>query len=260
MQKILPTSSNPFALASTLPADVVDFRTRVGAEKRARMRERLLIATFDAYAGSAPGTRPVIDDVINVAGVSRGTFYKYFESLDEILPELGQRMAEEMVTTYQTLFGDVADVAVRAAGGPLLTLSRAAMEPARVVFTSRVDFVQYFNRDDQHGVAVKACLADARKAGVVAFDSLDAAMDFTIGAVLEGSHRIVHAPGLDPAYVHQLTVMILLGLGMQSDLANQAAAQAWQILSSQTAVLDWWKPAKLLSPSSPDGSLSRRST
>ncbi|MDB5868492.1 MAG: hypothetical protein JWP96_824 [Polaromonas sp.] len=239
-------------------AEILDFRTRVGAQKRARMRERLLAATFEAHAGSAPGTRPVIDDVIRVAGVSRGTFYKYFESLDEILPELGQRMAEEMVATYQQLFGDVADPAVRTAGGPLLALSRAAMEPARVAFTSKVDFVQYFNHGDLHGMEVKTCLLQAREAGALNFDSLDAAIDFSIGAVLEGTRRIQHAPGLDAAYAQQLTVMILRGLGMEPVAAGQAAAQAWQVLTKQSAALAWWQPGKLMNAPTPIPHISRR--
>jgi AcrR family transcriptional regulator len=244
MSTLLSTSTDA---AVPLPADLpADFRSRVGAEKRGRMRERLLVATFDAYAGSAPGTRPVIDDVVRVAGVSRGTFYKYFESLDEILPELGQRMAEEMVATYSQLFGRVEDVAVRAAGGPLLTLSRAAMEPARVVFTSKVDFVAYFDRDDLHGMAVTACLQEARAAGLMAFASLDAALDFTVGATQGGAQRIAHAPALDPAYAQQLTAMVLHGLGMPLADAQQAVATAWQVLVAHAAELPWWKPAKLL--------------
>jgi AcrR family transcriptional regulator len=237
---------------------ISDFRTRVGAEKRERTRERLLSATFEAYAGSAPGTRPVIDDVIRVAGVSRGTFYKYFESLDEILPELGQRMAQEMVATYEQLFGAVADPAVRTAGGPLLTLSRAAMEPARVAFTSRVDLVQYLNHDALHGMEIKACLLQAREAGVLSFESLDAAIDFSVGAALEGTRRILHAPGLDPAYSHQLTVMILRGLGMAPTAADQAAAQAWQVLTSRSAELAWWRPGKLINASAPIPTIARR--
>lgn len=236
------------------------FRTRAGAEKRARMRERLLSATFDAHAGSAPGTRPVIDDVIRVAGVSRGTFYKYFESLDEILPELGQRMANEMVATYEQVFGDVADPAVRTAGGPLLTLSRAAMEPARVAFTSSVDFVQYFNHEDLHGLEIKACLLQARESGSLSFESLDAAIDFSVGAVLEGTRRILHAPGLDPAYIHALTVMILRGLGMEQGAAGQAVAQAWQVLTSRSVTLAWWRPGKMLDSSPPASPTPRRSS
>ncbi len=267
--------------AAQPPVDVpADFRSRVGAEKRGRMWEIGIVApvakertgyptqkpealmtrliesctlpgdwVLDAYAGSAPGTRPVIDDVVRVAGVSRGTFYKYFESLDEILPELGQRMAEEMVATYSQLFGEasgIADVAVRAAGGPLLTLSRAAMEPARVVFTSKVDFVAYFDRDDLHGMAVTACLREARAAGLMAFASLDAALDFTIGATQAGAQRIVHAPRLDPAYAQQLTAMVLHGLGMPLADAQQAVLTAWQVLMAHSAELPWWKPAKLL--------------
>src|SRR3546814_6029616 len=70
-------------MTSTAPASVVpnpeDFRIRVAADRRERMRARLLDAVLDLYQPGRGGAHLVIDDVIQTAGVSRGTFYKRSE-------------------------------------------------------------------------------------------------------------------------------------------------------------------------------------
>ena len=104
-----------------------DFRVRVAAAKRDRMRARLITATQDAYLAADANRTPVIDDVIRQAGVSRGTFYKYFDSLDEVLAVIGRRAADEMLESFDALFASVPDPAVRVAAGPLMALARAAM-------------------------------------------------------------------------------------------------------------------------------------
>lgn len=222
-----------------------DFRIRLAAEKRERMRERLIEATLQAYAGSTPGLRPVIDDVVRVAGVSRGSFYKYFDSIEDILPVLGQRMADEMVDAFQRLFGDVADPALRIAAGPLLSFCRSAMDPTHVACTASVDFVAYFGQGRLHGMTVTDQLLAAREAGVLEFDSLDAAIDLVTGATMEGSRRVQRAPRLNVAHAKALTVAILCGLGMARAAAPRAAEQAWQLLMERCADLSWWRPAQI---------------
>src|SRR3546814_4224834 len=78
-------------MTSTAPASVVpnpeDFRIRVAADRRERMRARLLDAVLDLYQPGRGGAHLVIDDVIQTAGVSRGTFYRSEEHTSE-LPSL----------------------------------------------------------------------------------------------------------------------------------------------------------------------------
>lgn len=233
------------AATASVSAPTENFRSRVAADKRERMRERLIEATLQAYAGSTPGLRPVIDDVVRVAGVSRGSFYKYFDSIEEILPELGQRMADEMVDTFQRLSGDIADPAVRTAVGPLLSLCRSAMDPTHVACTASVDFGAYFGTGRLHGMAVTDQLLAARQAGVLRFDSLEAAIDLAIGTTMEGSRRVQRMPRLDPGYAAALAVGVLCGLGMARGAARRAADQAWQLLMQRCAALPWWRPAQI---------------
>src|SRR5690606_20562906 len=80
-----------------------DHRARVAGQKRERMRERLIDATMAAYLGCEAGRHPVVDDVIRLAGVSRGSFYKHFDAIDEVFAVIGRRMAQEMLASYGRL-------------------------------------------------------------------------------------------------------------------------------------------------------------
>jgi len=218
-----------------------DFRVRVAAAKRDRMRTRLITATQDAYLAAEANRTPVIDDVIRQAGVSRGTFYKYFDSLDEVLAVIGRRAADEMLASFDALFAAVPDPAVRVAAGPLMALARAAMEPRHGAFISKVDFVEFLGGSDPHAWIVKRCLTEARETGTLKFESLDAAMDVVVGTSLEGVRRIVKRRAMDDAYVREVVTLVMIGLGLGRRSAQRAVTQAWQLLQSASAALHWWR-------------------
>lgn len=231
------------ALTDTAPQDAPadDFRVRVAAEKRERMRARLVAATLDAYLHAEPGRAPVIDDVIRLADVSRGTFYKYFDSLDEVLAEIGGAMAADMLASFERLFAGV-DAAVSVAAGPLMAMARAAMEPRHGAFISRVDFVSLLAVEDPRALIVKRSLIDGRDAGTLHFASVEAAMDLVIGTSREGARRILETRVLDGAYIREVAVMVMLGLGLDRPQAEAAVSEAWQHLQRQSANLHWWQP------------------
>jgi AcrR family transcriptional regulator len=228
------------------PAATEDFRVRVAAQKRERMRARLIAATKDAYLAGGPKRMPVVDDVIRQASVSRGTFYKYFDSLDEVLAEIGHAVAGEMITTYDRLFAATNDPAVRIAVGPLMAMARAAMEPRHGAVIARVNFVEYLGGEDPGALIVKRSLTEAKNAGALEFDSLDAAIDVVIGATVEGVRRTCRTGVLDGAYIRELTAVLMIGFGLSRKRAQSAVAEAWQHLQRQSAALHWWRPVALV--------------
>ena len=206
------------------------------------MRERLITATMDAYLQAEPSRHPVIDDVIRVAAVSRGTFYKYFDSLDEVLAEIGRRVADEMLASFSLIFGDSDDAAMRVASGPLMALARSAMEPRHGAFISRVDFIDYLAGPDPRHQLVERSLIAGREAGVLKFQSLPAAIDAVIGLSVEGARRILRTRTLDGAYIREVATMVLLALGLPRRAADQAVSKAWQRLQQSKQHLPWWQP------------------
>lgn len=237
----------PSPLATVLPvepADAVpeDFRVRVAAEKRERMHARLIAATMDATLHAEPGKPLVIDDVVRLAGVSRGTFYKHFDSLEEVLAEIGRGMADEMLSSSERVFADIGDAAVRTAAGPLMAMARAAMEPRHGAFIARVDFIEFLGGEDPRSRIVKRCLTEGREQGRLVFDSLDAAVDLVVGVSVEGAKRILKTRVLDGAYIRETATLVMLGLGLPRAAAEQVVAAAWQHLQKNAAHLHWWKP------------------
>jgi AcrR family transcriptional regulator len=219
-----------------------DFRVREAAKKRERMRARLITATLDAFIDAHPGRVPVIDDVIRIAEVSRGTFYKYFDTLDDVLTEIGQRMAHEMLSSFEQIFDGVTDPAVRVAAGPLMATARAAMEPRHAAFISRVDFIEFLGGEDPRSRIVARSLTAARQEGAIKFASLDAAVDLVIGTSIEGARRMLKARSFDGAYVREVATMVMLGLGLPRKRAEQAVEASWQHLQNNSTNLHWWKP------------------
>lgn len=223
-----------------------DHRHRVARERRARMRERLIAATMDVYSQSTGGRRPVIDDVIRAADVSRGTFYKYFDTLDEVLTEIGRNAANEMLLSYDRLLGPLDDGAVMLATGPLMALARAAMDPPHGAIISHADMVDRISGDDPRRQLVYRSLNKGREQGVLQFDAIEAAFDLVIGTSVEGARRISRTGQLNGAAIRETVVMILLGLGMKRPAARRAVDAAWQLLQGAAEHLHWWKPVNLV--------------
>ena len=59
-------------------------RAQIGRAKRARTRKELVSAAFNVFAEKGFDA-PVVADFIAASGVSRGTFYNYFLTREEIL-------------------------------------------------------------------------------------------------------------------------------------------------------------------------------
>ena len=64
-------------------------------------------------------------------------------------------------------------------------------------------------------------------------------------ASVEGARRSLRTHRLDGAYIHELTAMVLRGLGVSPAAAKLAVARAWQRLADESATLHWWHPACL---------------
>lgn len=218
-----------------------DFRVRVAAERRERMRLRLLDAVLDL---NQPGGGPpaVIDDVVRRADVSRGTFYKYFDSVDAAVVALGEALTASLITDFEAAFEGEPDPAVRAIGGVAIVIARSWHDPRWAGFTSRVDYVDFFARRHVADVMVRDCLTAARGAGQIAFTSTDVAVDLIVGATVEARRRLLRGIDSPAPYADELILRAFCGLGMDAAAAARASHQAWQRIRDCAASFAWWTP------------------
>ncbi|MGJ7512496.1 TetR/AcrR family transcriptional regulator [Variovorax sp. GT1P44] len=190
-----------------------DHRVEVAAKKRALTRARLLEATMKVFA-EAHGRIPVIEDVVREAGVSRGTFYLHFLSLDEVLHAISLAQSDRMTTDILPLYDVLKEPWQRFAVGFRLFFKRAAQDPVWASFITRSStasnnklLVRDYMQED---------LRRGRENGQFSFADLNVAVDFMMGASVSG----IGALGLgvaDPeAYMDACVRMGLTGLGCSS--------------------------------------------
>ncbi len=220
------------------PAAASDWRVRVGRERREKMRERLLNAVLNCYAGRKQHEAPSIEDVIREADVSRATFYLHFLSLEDAVNALGQEIADETVRNMQSLLKMAETPLQHLATGIQLYLLRSVTDPKWAAFGSRTDFI---SRDTILRKAQQQHLIAARESKALHFKDLEAATSLMNGAMLEAMRHLVNTNDRSRAFVEETTVMILCGLRADYETAMRVVQErAIYIRGLAPDCVPWW--------------------
>lgn len=116
-----------------------DHRTRVAAERRERMRRRLVESAMLVFAEKGLDAS-VIDDVIVAAEASRGTFYHYFRTNAELLTATSEELGNELLSAIESRLSGFDDPALRIGCGIRLYFHTAREYPLVAKFLSRPGF------------------------------------------------------------------------------------------------------------------------
>jgi AcrR family transcriptional regulator len=221
-------------------AGPVNFRTRQAQVKRERMLARLLSATMEVCGDTGRRGAAVIDDVVRAAGVSRGAFYWYFNSLDEAIEALGRQLADEIIAETRALFLDQdRPVVLRAALGGQVMLCRARMDRTWARYLSNIHVLL---DDSAFVTGVRRNLEVGRADGVFRFTSLNMAVDFQIGAVMGAIRRCTFEPAPPLLELVETNRLILTGLGVDPVVAAATASEADAIVRQLgPGSLSWWR-------------------
>jgi AcrR family transcriptional regulator len=233
--------------ASTVDEAESDFRVRVAREKRERMRSRLLNAIMKIGSERKGRGPTVIDEVIQEAGVSRGTFYKYFETLEEALSALGRTLTDDMVLTLSHMFSDVEDPAFRISSASQFMMVRAALDPAWGGFVSHT---AHLSEDSFLVDAMRLNCETGKAQGLFTYASVEAAIDFHMGLIMQSMRRMPQI-GIDEDYIRDVAAIALIGLGVERSTAQKIAVEAGADLARRAPqFLTWWDAARIESISS----------
>lgn len=197
----------------------MDHRSKIAEKKRLLMRARLIDAAGRVFAEQT-GPMPVIDDVIREAKVSRGTFYNYFDSLEQVLAAIGQEFSNQMISDILPVYDVLTQPWQRASVGFRVYLVRALLDRKWAGFMGRPDAWSH------HTLVARYMAGDLEKGracGQFVFDDIDAAADFLMGATVQAIHSIRR--GLDDpnAYMNACTSMALASLGCKRKLCEEGA-------------------------------------
>jgi AcrR family transcriptional regulator len=226
---------------TTASAPAENHRIRVGREKRERMRAHLLQSVLQVCSAETSRDPAVIDDVIREANVSRGTFYKYFVSLDQAVSELGLQLAIEMTEGILAVYDPVEDPVLRTATGFQLFLLRSLIEPRWGAFVAHIGLLSGNNLLVSK---IKADISLGVKTGDYAVVSVDVATDLLMGAKIEAIRRIV-AGEQHLAYIQTMAGMVLRSFGVSASKADKSVMRAFERLRKEAPdTVAWWKPFK----------------
>jgi AcrR family transcriptional regulator len=195
-----------------------DHRTRVGRERSARTETRILEAAMGVFAEMGPDA-PKIDDFAQAAGISRGTFYNYFESVDELLEATSEWTTRGIIEAIEAALAGIDGPALRLGVGLRLFLDRAQADPIWCRFVARVWKVG--------GVELPAHdLEQGLRLGTFHARSFVAARDLLFGGLREALGRI-GAGEAPPDYGAQVTELCLQAVGL--DARRIAAVMAYEL-------------------------------
>lgn len=218
---------------------VEDHRVRVARQRRDRMQNRILDAVMVTCAARLKEDLPTVDDVIAEAQVSRATFYKYFNSVEEAIGVYGHKLMEEMFTSLGALFTERDDELSRMTTAVQLFLMRSVIDHQWGAFLSRT---AHLARETELVERVSQFLAGAREKGLAQFGNSQAAASLVVGAVLEAVRHVARTDLRSREYVEEVTSMILLGVGLSRAKSDELVHdRAIYIRGAAPDRLHWWR-------------------
>lgn len=199
----------------------LEARAAAAEQRRAKTRERLLDAASAVIAEKGPDATS-IEEIVAAAGVSRGTFYNYFPTTDDLVHALNARTADAFLGPMRDLVGELSDPALKLSSAAHFTLMTMVADPTRAWVMLRLEGARtprqrpashFLTRLFQEGIA-------SQQFEVI---DLEAARAVTIGA-LRMAAREVLMEGAPHDLTEQVVATVLLSLGMPTAVARKVSA------------------------------------
>lgn len=216
-----------------------DHRVRVAKMRRERMVARLLQAVMECYAEHVLTGPPTVDEVITRADVSRATFYKYFNSVDEAIEQRASELVDEMVESLKDLVSDEMKPVLLFTVSVHLFLLRSVLDKTWGAFVARSDLLR---SDGVLFQGMTSHLAAALEAREVRFSDAEAARMLAVGTMREAIRTISQTDSPRRSFVDQVMAMILIGLGVDEKAATALVSDATIFIRGASPDrLTWWR-------------------
>lgn len=197
-----------------------DHRVRVAAKRRHRMSAQLSAAALRVMARSGvEGT--TIDAIVQEAGASRGTFYKYYDSPSALIRAVGAELAEDLIRAVSPTLETIDDPAARLTSGFRTILHLAKENPLLGQFLVNAGWPAK-DHVPAYTERVGANLAAGIKQG--RFKTSQAVAEALVGGILIGILAEADPHNNDEALHFDATVALLRGVGIGTDEAEALAS------------------------------------
>jgi len=203
-------------------------RAQIGRAKRARTRKELVSAAFNVFAEKGFDA-PVVADFIAASGVSRGTFYNYFQTREEILAAVADELAREINASILPVLADLRDPAELAAAALRCFIGMAASDPIRGAILVRMIPVAGGPLNEQMRRHAVTMFSEGVSSGRFKIESIQAAHDIGLGMVAMVVRTILGKRHVPPNYAQVTLAMYLRSLGIQAREATRIATMPLKI-------------------------------
>jgi len=198
-------------------------RAQIGRAKRARTRKELVTAAFHVFAEKGFDA-PVVADFIAASGVSRGTFYNYFQTRQEILAAVADELAREINALILPVLSDLTDPAERVAASVRCFIGMAAGDPVRGAILVRMIPIAGGPLNEQMRRHAVAMFREGVSSGRFKIESIQAAHDIGLGMVAMVVRTILGKKHVPANYTQVTLAMYLRSLGIQAREATRIAS------------------------------------
>jgi AcrR family transcriptional regulator len=197
-------------------------RIEIGVEKRKQTRVELIAAAFRVFAEKG-FEAPVIDDFIVASGLSRGTFYNYFKTREEILKAVADELAREINDRILPLLKPLTDPAERICACLLCFIGMAAADETRGWILVRMIPVVGGPLNDHMRRHARNDLKKGVDMGRFQIASIPAALDLGLGMVALVIRSML-AKRVPADYSRTAVAMFMRSLGIDATEAERVAA------------------------------------
>ena len=216
-----------------------DHRIEVARRRREAMRARILAATMKTCSVNPKGI-PTIDDIIQVAGISRGAFYRYYNSSPEAIEDVGVALADELADAIESIYGSLADPLQRACVGTFLVMGRAVHDAEWASFMLRGDLTIHTSRVIEY---IRQDMRAGFDAGYFRLANPDWAAEFLMGMNLTAIRGMMVRKDVEKEeYRHEAVRFLLRSLGVSEDDVVKVMAWGDEYLAASGSAHNWWQP------------------
>jgi AcrR family transcriptional regulator len=195
-------------------------RAQIGRDRRARTRAELIRAARRLYAARTFDS-VTVDDVVNAAGLAKGTFYVHFDDLDDLKSIVADELAREFDDLLQPRRLSLHDPLERIAAGCGAFIDQALHDPAWAALIARGAAAM----PDIARVARGRLNEDIRRAaatGRLHDVTPDLAFEFVLGITLRTMQSAAEGR-LKPKHAPSIVGGILRAIGVTAEEAQQIA-------------------------------------
>jgi TetR/AcrR family transcriptional regulator, ethionamide resistance regulator len=197
-----------------------DHRQRFAAERRQRMRIRLMQSALQLMATKGPANTS-IDDVIIHAEVSRGTFYKYFDTPADLMVAVAKEVSNEILRELDPVVLTFDEPAERLSAGIRLILRFVRSYPVLGSFIVRIGWPHIDHSEHLFYTYVVRDIKLGMRSGSFKRMHLDVAANVMAGSLIGAINTLSTSKDAPNNYPDQMALCVLKGLGVEREEARR---------------------------------------